>query len=73
VLRPLAVDEQLGVTDNVEKEDMRDFQLNFLFNLGSHMNSHGNADTMILSSELPRDERKAGAQRNRCRADIKSK
>jgi hypothetical protein len=37
------------------------------------MNSHGNADTMILSSELPRDERKAGAQRNRCRADIKSK
>jgi hypothetical protein len=22
---------------------MRDFQLNFLFNLGSHMDSHGNA------------------------------
>ncbi len=34
---------QLRVTDNVREQNMRDFELNFLFNLGSHMDSHGNA------------------------------
>jgi hypothetical protein len=33
---------------------MRDFQLNFFFNLGSHMDSHGNArrrDTLKQAAE----------------------
>jgi hypothetical protein len=39
----LLVNRELGVTDNVEKEHMRDLKLNLFGNFGSHMDSHGNA------------------------------
>jgi hypothetical protein len=32
----LLINRQLRVADNVDKEDMRDFELNLLFNLGGH-------------------------------------
>src|SRR5437879_6635103 len=41
---------------------MRDFQLNFLFNLGSHTASHGTPVARMLSIRLPRVERKAALQ-----------
>ena len=41
--RVLVVNRKLRVTDNICEQHMRDFQLNFLFNLGSHMDLHGNA------------------------------
>jgi hypothetical protein len=45
VLNPgvLLVNRELGVTDNVEEEDMRDLELDLFLNFGSHMDSHGNA------------------------------
>jgi hypothetical protein len=52
---------------------MRDFKLDLFLNFGGHLDLHGNArrnDTLI---RLLRVERKAVFQRNRCRADIKSK
>jgi len=39
----LLVNRELGVTDNVEKEHMRDFEFDLFGNFGSHMDSHGNA------------------------------
>jgi len=39
----LLVNRELGVTDNVEKEHMRDFELDLFFNFGGHLDSHGNA------------------------------
>jgi hypothetical protein len=41
--RSLLMDRQLRVTDNLCEQHMRDLELNFLFNLGGHMDSHGNA------------------------------
>jgi hypothetical protein len=41
--RSLLMDRQLRVTHNVCEQHMRDLELNFLFNLGGHMDSHGNA------------------------------
>ena len=40
---PNQPDQQFGVTDNVEKEDMRDFELDLFLNFGGHLDSHGNA------------------------------
>src|SRR5262249_754931 len=57
--RSLLIDRQLRVADDVCEQDMCDLQLDFLFNLGSHMDSHGIPDATILSSRLPRVERKA--------------
>ena len=34
--RPLLVNRKLGVTNNVNEKDMRDFEPNLLFNLGGH-------------------------------------
>jgi hypothetical protein len=34
--RPLLVNRKLGVTNNVDEKDMRDFEPNLLFNLGGH-------------------------------------
>ena len=33
---PLLINRQLRVTNNVDEKDMRDFELNLLFNLGGH-------------------------------------
>src|SRR2546429_7704500 len=44
---------------------MRDFELDLFLNFGSHIDSHGNALARILSSRLPRVERKARHSRNR--------
>jgi hypothetical protein len=41
--RVLLINGELRVSDNVDEENVRDFQLNFFFNLGRHMDSHGNA------------------------------
>src|SRR5204863_7904705 len=53
------MDWQLGVTDDVGEQHMRDFQLNFFFNLGSHMDSHGNTSRHDTLKQLPRVECKA--------------
>ena len=34
--RPLFVNRKLGVADNVDEKDMRDFEPNLLFDLGGH-------------------------------------
>src|SRR5204862_4108673 len=34
---PLLVNRKLGITNNVDKKDMRDFEPNLLFNLGGHV------------------------------------
>jgi hypothetical protein len=50
----LELNGELGVTDNVEKEDMRDFELDLFLKLGSHLGSHGNArrnDTLKQAAE----------------------
>ena len=39
----LGVNRDLGVTDNVEKEDMGDFELDLFLNFGGHLDLHGNA------------------------------
>src|SRR4030095_13743219 len=58
------MDRQLRVTDDVCEQDMRDFQLNFLFNLGSHVDSRGNAcDKDTLKSNLPIVEREGRLQK----------
>ena len=57
------MDRQLRVTDDVCEQDMRDFQLNFLFNLDSHVDSRGNAyDKDTLKSNLPIVEREGRLQ-----------
>jgi hypothetical protein len=33
---PLLINRKLGVTNNVDEKNMRDFELNLLFNLGGH-------------------------------------
>jgi hypothetical protein len=73
VLRALLIDEQFGLTDNVEKEHMRDFQLNFLFNLSSHLDARGNARRDNTLKQTADSREQSWAQRNRCRANIKSK
>src|SRR5947199_2667650 len=48
------MDRQLRVTDNVCEQHMRDLELNFLFNLGGHMDSHGIArrkDTLTYTAD----------------------
>src|SRR5215831_14255853 len=48
------MDRQFRVTDDVCEQHMGDFQLNFLFNLSSHLDSHGNArreDTLKQATE----------------------
>jgi hypothetical protein len=35
--RPLLVNRKLGITNNVDEKDMRDFEPNLLFNLGGHV------------------------------------
>jgi hypothetical protein len=50
----LLVNRELGVTDNVEKENMRDFEFDLFFNFDSHLDSHGNArrnDTLKSAAE----------------------
>ena len=50
----LLVNGELRVTDNVDEENVGDFQLNFFFNQGRHMDSHGNArreDTLKQADE----------------------
>jgi len=39
----LLVNRELGVTDNVEKEDMSDFEFDLFLNFGSNIDSHGYA------------------------------
>jgi hypothetical protein len=59
----LLIDRQLGVTDDVCEQDMRDFELNFLFNLSSHMASHGNARRKRCS--------KVGCRESSAKLDLK--
>src|SRR5438874_11092326 len=59
------MDRQFRVTDDVCEHHMRYFELNFLFNLGSHMDSLEIPLATILSSRMPRVEREAGHSRNR--------
>jgi hypothetical protein len=50
----LIVNRELGVTDNVEKEDMRDFEFDLFLNFGGHLDLHGNArrnDTLKQAAE----------------------
>jgi hypothetical protein len=39
----LLVNRELGVTDNVEKEHVRDFKLDLFRNFGGHLDLPGNA------------------------------
>src|SRR3954447_23807559 len=50
------MDRQLRVTDDVCEQHMRDLELNFLCNLGSHMGSHGNARRKNTLTYEPREE-----------------
>ena len=50
----LLVNRELGVTDNVEKEHMRDLELDLFLNFGGHLDLHGNArrnDTLKQADE----------------------
>src|SRR6516164_537404 len=61
------MNRQLRVTDDICEQHMRDLELNFLFNLGSHVDSRGNAgDKYTIKSILPIVERE-GRSRNRSR------
>jgi hypothetical protein len=51
----LLSDEQLRIADDVYEQDMRDFELNFLLNLGGHpLKLHENKAIVI---RLPADRR----------------
>ena len=39
----LLVNRELRVTDNVDEENVRYFQLDLFLNFGGHLDSHGNA------------------------------
>jgi hypothetical protein len=41
--RVLVVNRKLRVANDVDEQNMGDLKLNFFFNLGRHMDSHGNA------------------------------
>ena len=65
------MDRQLRVTDNICEQYMRDFELNFLCNLGSHMDSHGNTprnDTLKQAAESRAQSWPSGNER-RSRAE----
>jgi len=61
----LLIDRQLRITDDVREQHMRDFQLNFLFNLGSHMDSHGNTPRKNTLKQAP-ESREESPRKNRC-------
>jgi hypothetical protein len=53
----LLIDRQLRVTDNVCEQDMRDLELDFLFNLGGHpVNLRENKAIIILLAADRRDQ-----------------
>ena len=60
MLRALLIDEQFGVTDNVEKEHMRDFELDLFLNFDNIWIHMEIPDAKMLSSGLPGVEHKAG-------------
>jgi hypothetical protein len=52
--RVLLVNGELRVTDNVDEENVRDFQFDLFPNFGGHLDSHGNArreDTLKQADE----------------------
>src|SRR5438067_4073419 len=61
--RPLLVNRKLGVTDDVDKQDMRDFQLDFLFNLGRHINAPTACTRMIYNLDSTADSREQSQPR----------
>ena len=71
--RALFINRKLGIADNVEKEDMGNFRLDLFLKLGSHLGSRGDARRAILSSRLPRVERKARIRVLVCAAAVGSK
>src|SRR5262249_45442316 len=56
------MDRQLRVANDICEQHMGDLELNFLFNLGSHLASHGNALARMLPIRLPRVERKTDSR-----------
>jgi hypothetical protein len=50
----LGVNRELGVTDNVDEENVRDLKLDLFLKLGSHLGSHGDTrrdDTLKQAAE----------------------
>src|SRR6266702_1217328 len=59
--RPLLVNRKLGVTNNVDEKDMRDFKPNLLFNLGGHVMNLTEIKTIDNSASGRRIETKGGS------------
>src|SRR5437879_5681699 len=57
---PLLVNRKLRVTNNVDEEDMRDFEPNLLFNLGGHAMNLPEIKTIDNSASGRRIETKGG-------------
>jgi hypothetical protein len=67
----LLVNRELGVTDNVEKEDMRDFELDLFVNLSGHIIDQTGLHGQNISTQLPIVESKA-PRKNRCASHRRS-
>src|SRR4029077_8240524 len=59
--RPLFVNRKLRVTNNVDEEDMRDFEPNLLFNLGGHVMNLPENRTIDNSASRRRSRPKVGS------------
>jgi len=57
---PLIVGRHFGIRHDVDKKDVGDFELNFLFNLGRHYRLTHKRIPEILSTRLREVESKAG-------------
>jgi hypothetical protein len=57
--RPLLVNRKLRVTNNVDEQDMRDFEPNLLFNLGGHVMNLPEIKIIDNSASCRRIETKA--------------
>ena len=59
------MDRQFRVTDDVCEQDMGNLELNFLFNLSSHMDSHGNTPRKNTLKQAA-ESREESPRKNRC-------
>src|SRR6476660_4609862 len=62
--RPLLVNRKLGVTNNVDEQDMRDFEPNLLFNLGGHVMNLPEIKIIDTSASRRGMETKGGSVRH---------
>jgi hypothetical protein len=58
VIARCSLNRKLGVTNNVNEKDMRDFELNLLFNLGRHAMNLPENRTIDNSASHRRSRRK---------------